>query len=268
MDNNNTHRGIDSIKNQYHDFILEYTAQKDKYDKRSSILSVFRFTSFVAALIIIYFAISKEIILFWIFGILLLMCFIVLMKIHAKLLLKRSYLQRLIDINGKEILSLQGDNSKFYDGSKFEINYHDYSLDLDIFGNQSIFQKVNRTNTTNGANILASWFNNLLLNNKAIIDRQKASQELSLLLKYRQGFAAQGMAVEEKNDEFSFLKEWKNQKNLFYKKGIFKILTIIFPIINFSAILLYSFDFIGGRYLVLSLIMTLLFVGFFQKKNS
>lgn len=266
MDNNNSHRDIDSIKNQYHDFILEYTAQKVKYDKRSFLLSVFRFVSFIVALIVLYFAISKEVALFWVLGILLLLGFIVLMKIHSKLLEKRSYLKCLIVINENEILSLQGDNSKFDNGEKFEIDYHDYSLDLDIFGDQSIYQKVNRTNTTNGASVLASWFNVLLLNNNEIENRQKASQELSPLVNYRQSFGAQGMAVEEKNDEFEFLKEWKSQNNLFYKRGVFKILTILFPVINISVILLYSFDFIGGRYLALSLIATLLFVGFFQKK--
>ena len=266
MDNNFLNRDIDKIRNQYHDFVLQHTKHKVKLDKQSLVLSIMRLLAFLIILISLYFAISKENTIFWIISISFIIVFIVLMKIHAKLSRKRSFVSNLILINKNELLSLDGDNSMFNDGKSFEIDYHDFSLDLDIFGKQSIYQKFNRTNSSHGSSILADWFNKPLLEKTKIEERQSASLELSKMLEYRQEFAANGMEVEENISDFEFLNEWQNQKNIFYNKPIYKTLITLIPIINISIILLYSFNYIDGKTLLLPLISTLIFVGFFQKK--
>ncbi len=266
MNNTKQNRDIDQIKAQYHDFIIKYSNQKAALDKRSFLISMARFISFILSLISFYFAIKGEQPTMWVLAIALLLLFVGLMQAHSKLFKKRSFLSNLILINEHELLSMDGDNSNFDDGEQFEIDYHDFSLDLDIFGKQSIYQMVNRTKTTNGAKMLAAWFNSPLLDKGSILKRQKASIELSELIDYRQTFAAKGMSVEEKADDFDFLNDWQNQSNMFFSKTIFKVLIILFPIINLTNIFLYSFDIIGGKVLALSLVSTLIFVGFYQKK--
>ena len=266
MNNTTKNRDIEEIKAQYHDFVLRYTQQKEKLDKRSFIISTARLFAFLSAGVIFYFAFKNELTILWILGFIFLVLFIILMQAHAKLFSKRSFLSNLILINEQELLSIKGDNSNFANGKEFEIDYHDFSLDLDIFGNQSIYQMVNRTKTSNGAKVLANWFNKPLSNKIDIVNRQQAAHELSPMLEYRQQFAAKGMMVEEKTADFDFLYDWPNQANIFYSKPIFKILLTLIPIINIINIFLYSFDFIGGKILALSLVSTLVFVGFYQKK--
>jgi len=266
MNNNSTYRDIDSIKSQYHDFVFKYSAQKEKLDKQSLLISIARFSAFIAALILIYFAMKTELSIFWFMGLGSLLIFVFLMQLHSRLFKKRSFLSNLISINEKELLSLDGDNSTFDGGLEFQIDYHDFSLDLDIFGNQSIYQMVNRSITTKGASTLAAWFNLPLHYSTEIMQRQQAVLELSEQLEFRQSFAAKGMMVEEKSKDLDFLIDWQNQSNLFFNKIIFKILISLIPIINIANIILYSFDFVGGKILGLSLVMTLVFVGFYQKK--
>lgn len=45
-------------------------------------------------------------------------------------------------------------------GSEFLHTSHPYNEDLDIFGNRSLFQLINRTATTNGRSVLAHKLNN------------------------------------------------------------------------------------------------------------
>ncbi len=266
MNKDKLHRDIDSIKRQYHDFVFTYSAQKEKLDKQSLLISIARFSAFIGASVIVYFAFKTESSLYWIIGLALLLLFVFLMQLHSKLLKKRTFLSKLISINEKELLSLDGDNSSFDNGAKFQIDYHDFSLDLDIFGEQSVYQMINRSVTSKGASVLAAWFNLPLLAKTEILNRQQATSELSSLLEYRQSFAAKGMMVEEKTKDFDFLIDWQNQTNLFFGKSIFKILILLIPIINIANIFLYSFDFIGGKILGLTLVLTLVFVGFYQKK--
>lgn len=54
---------------------------------------------------------------------------------------------------------MQYDFSDFDDGKEFVNPSHLYTLDLDVFGEHSLFQYINRTATPIGKQHLASWFN-------------------------------------------------------------------------------------------------------------
>jgi len=56
---------------------------------------------------------------------------------------------------------------------------HPFSLDLDIFGNRSLFQSINRTTTIDGKQILAQWFEEPELSTEVLKSRQQAIRELS-----------------------------------------------------------------------------------------
>ena len=81
---------------------------------------------------------------------------------------------------------MQYDFSDFDDGKEFVNPSHLYTLDLDVFGEHSLFQYINRTATPIGKLHLANWFNAHLENKEAIEHRQEAIHELSTDLEYRQ----------------------------------------------------------------------------------
>ena len=74
---------------------------------------------------------------------------------------------------------MQYDFSDFDDGKEFVNPSHLYTLDLDVFGEHSLFQYINRTATPIGKLHLANWFNAHLENKEAIEHRQEAIHELS-----------------------------------------------------------------------------------------
>ena len=257
---------MEEIKVEYRQLIEQYSQEKALVEKKILWVSVLRLCVFILIILSGWFAFKMEQNILWLVLIILIIAFLFLMKHHAALFNRKSFMSRLIQINQEEIAALDGDFSYFASGFEFEIPNHDFSLDLDVFGQKSIFQMINRTSTSYGIKKLANWFNEPLLEKKEILKRQSAAAELAGLLNYRQYFRANGLAVEEKTWELDFLNEWQNQENLFYPKSIFKFLLYFIPAINLAAILAYSFSFISVQLLVLSLILTLGFVGIYQKK--
>ena len=60
-----------------------------------------------------------------------------------------------LNVNRDELAALDGDYSRFDDGRQYADPRHPYSFDLDIFGAESLFQRINRTSTTGGSDMLA-----------------------------------------------------------------------------------------------------------------
>ena len=65
--------------------------------------------------------------------------------------------QRLIAAYQREISYFHGDYSCFDEGKDYIDASHPFSFDLDLFGKDSLFQRVCRTVTVGGRNLLAQW---------------------------------------------------------------------------------------------------------------
>jgi hypothetical protein len=95
-----------------------------------------------------------------------------------------------------ELHYLSGDYSIFKDGEKYVDAHHDFTFDLDIFGPDSLFQRINRTVTSGGSDRLASLLGSDLGNvddAKDIVEkRRKAVTELSDMEPWRAKFRAAG----------------------------------------------------------------------------
>ena len=78
------------------------------------------------------------------------------MRIHSKLQFKKQVTQALFAINKDEITYLEREKIPFENGIEFNDFQHPYAYDLDIFGEHSLFQNVNRTATFIGKKILAT----------------------------------------------------------------------------------------------------------------
>ena len=105
--------------------------------------------------------------------------FLLLVKYHNRLFYKKEYLATKIDVNRQELAALDNDFSSFCGGVEFVDSSHLYTFDLDVFGDRSLFQSVNRTVTEPGVKRLAAWFSSHLLDREEIRMRQEAVAELS-----------------------------------------------------------------------------------------
>ena len=76
--------------------------------------------------------------------------FILLVKLHNRLFHQKNYLEKKIEINRQELQALTYDTSAFDNGEEFINPSHLYTYDLDVFGEHSLFQYINRTATQPG----------------------------------------------------------------------------------------------------------------------
>ena len=65
------------------------------------------------------------------------------------------WLQSLSEVCRRELSYLHGDYSSFDDGERYIDASHPFTLDMDVFGEQSLFQRINRTVTSGGSDRLA-----------------------------------------------------------------------------------------------------------------
>lgn len=96
-----------------------------------------------------------------------------------------------------EMAYLKGDYHAFDDGSQYIDAKHSYSYDLDLFGDHSLFQRVNRTVTTGGSDTLAHILQGALLSKNRSKTRQtihahaEACKELATKDDFLMAFKAQ-----------------------------------------------------------------------------
>lgn len=93
----------------------------------------------------------------------------------------------------KEVAYLNSDFSGFPSGEQYVNPHHEFTLDLDIFGPQSLFNRINRTVTTGGSDFLAKELAETRVRSIDEIEkRREAIRELSEKESLRTAFIAQG----------------------------------------------------------------------------
>ncbi|MDC1105761.1 hypothetical protein OAT16_03590 [Prolixibacteraceae bacterium] len=122
--------------------------------------------------------------------------FIALHLYDTKFQAYREDLHSLIEILKAEIATLDGDLSNYENGKRF-INFkHEYSHDLEIFGENSLFHFINRTVTKEGAEYLAQLLENTSRTKGEILELQEANRELAPLIDWRHQIQIQGWKKE------------------------------------------------------------------------
>ena len=169
--------------------------------------------------------------------------------------------QKLVEINRKEIQVLNGDWSAFPDGSSYKNGQHSFSSDMDLFGQQSIFQLINRTVSKKGEKLLV----NNLLNGVTDVDVvNEAIIEFSTKMEWCQQFLAAGMVQYAESEEKTLtkLKEIEAANIRVAKWGQW-----LLPLLFLSAAVLYSLNVIPGAAFGIFVVLELSFIGMNFKKT-
>lgn len=104
---------------------------------------------------------------------------------------RADHLKALLHAYMGEMAYLDGNFSAFYDGERYQNPHHEFSFDLDIFGPQSLFHRINRSITRGGSDRLAECCS--LSNNTTIADianEREAINEMAELSDLRMEFMA------------------------------------------------------------------------------
>lgn len=166
------------------DNLRQATDRQKRILRRSSIL---RIVVFLTAALLAYLALQGFL---WMgYGSLgLAVLFAYLVARHQDLKYELRRLKELIGLNETELRVLDGDFSDLPEGSSYLEHDHAFAEDLDLFGQGSFFQYMNRTGLTTGSAKLAKWLGSN--ETEQIPDKQAATRELAPLIDWRQEFTA------------------------------------------------------------------------------
>jgi DNA mismatch repair ATPase MutS len=164
--------------------------------------------------------------------------FVILSLTDSRLKKNIKRIQILILINEKEVKALAGDYTSFDPGNEFIDQSHDYTHDLDIFGEGSLFQFINRTSTIFGKLRLAEYFSNAFGQSDKEIQRQQAVKELSEMVELRQKL--QLIFHDEKSNESdkTEMTTWLGSESPVKNLKLVKILAYGLPAITITLLLL------------------------------
>lgn len=136
-------------------------------------------------------------------------------------------LKTLIRCCQTEIEYLNGDWSALPTGEQFAESTHAYALDLDLFGEHSLFQSLNRTATPCGCDLLTHWLLHPELDAQRIVARQQAAAELAQSPAWMLNYRATGLmhSIQPKDDQIA--RDWLNETRFFKNRYANKVLYII-----------------------------------------
>ncbi|OCB78836.1 MutS-related protein [Flavobacterium crassostreae] len=193
--------------NRYQSNQNKYSQKLALIHKKYTTISFLRLVSIFLFLAFGYVYLQQNSLLYGVLAVVFFAVFIVLMRLHAALLHKKILTETLIEINQNEREYLEKNRLSFANGASFNDFQHPYAYDLDIFGEHSLFQNLNRTATYIGKKTLANQLLSLLPNQQ-IIENQEAIKELSQKLDWRQEFLAYAKMSKDTQLSYQGLLTW------------------------------------------------------------
>lgn len=199
-----------------------YKDNIEKNSKESNVLSskvnIIGWSRLVVALLCVvvdYFLYKQnQIMLIIVLTIVIIGVFLVLVFYHNNIFEYKKRIDLLININEKGIKRLSGEFKNFKDnGIEYLDDEHSFINDLDVFGNNSIFQYINSTVTKGGREELTKLLKreNVLASNE-IKERQEAIRELGEKAVWRQKIIVEGNLKKSKDMNLNSLLKWSEGK--------------------------------------------------------
>ena len=153
--------------------------------------------------------------------------FVALMVYHNRLSARKDFATELMRLNEAERRALDYDFSAFDGGGAYADAAHPFALDLDVFGEQSLFRSLNRTVTSAGQSLLAQWFMRPLTERAAVLRRREAIRELADRPDFRQPFYATGIA--SKGQRAGASDDWMKAMPRFADRAVWRVLKVLVP---------------------------------------
>lgn len=276
----------------YKNNIEKYKKKKIAIKQKRNFAALIRLVLFIAIIIIPFVLLERHIGLLIISEIIFVIPFAVTVKWSIRLKYHMKFITELIDINEKEISSILNGSYDGVSGKEFINTNHCFSYDLDIFGENSIFQYINRTCTKIGKAQLANLLQTPLLSKEEIIKNQDAIKELSRKTNWRQNFQALGNLTSEERRETNIsdwfelgntlsekqkipfkteednrqIKKWLVDLPYFLNKKILYILLFVFPIITSGLLILFIISDLPFKYFFLAFLGQLALTGMYLRK--
>jgi len=218
----------------YQNKLEEYTGRFQSLRSKLRWYGWYRFITFLFIFIPFFFVGFT-----WVSGcvaIFFLVLFFFLIKKNIQLDKERRRTAILLKLAEEETLALQHSFLHFPNGKEYLDPEHFFSYDLDLFGEGSLFQFLNRTSTVGGKDLFANWLQEPLKSKLEIEKRQEALAELANLRDWRLDFLAEGKLFEESKAMNEEIRSWSGLELAFKRSNIARYLIWIIPVLTFIAV--------------------------------
>ncbi len=252
----------------YSDRISYYAVLLDKISQKNRFISVARLILFMMAAVSIYFVAVYATVNYVLSVILVsVISFVLLVRYHSKIIRETRLLEAYLALNKNEAKAMKGDYSSFPNGREFQEPEHPFAFDIDLFGDGSLFQFLNRTITRIGRERLAEKLMVLRPTKTFIKNLQTFIGFLEKQFEWRQQFQAIGMAHSETDQDKERILEWVQLPPLFNAR-IFKVLVLIVPVLTVFFTVMLAIQSITFQNYLLYLVIPWGIAGAFTKKTN
>lgn len=230
------------IYNKYQDRIQRTKEEILRLNKAINQNSFARLFVIVGGGALLFYLIQKENLLLLSLAVLIIIfLFAFLVRRQSKLEKVHADAEAFLRVNENEITLRDTRRTIYNDGAEFEDGGHQYTSDLDIFGQFSLFSLVNRCATALGITKLASWFQYAATKAK-IEERQKAIAEIAEDLDWSQKFQSKLLFnIGQKIEVKSFLLRYFEGSSLTFGGAFMRLYVPIAPFVLLVGVLLSLF---------------------------
>ncbi len=258
----------------YERILQHFDAELRKHKRNARTLSVLRIVVFLFAAVLIGAGVREEAIfdndgsIYFYTGTLGFVIFLALVRRFAKVEVSRYRADARARVARREIAALDGEFASLEPGSPVRDEHH-WADDLDLFGADSLYQRLNRAGTPVGQAAMRKHMLTAPVNPNEMSQWHLAVKSIGEAHEARLNAMAASQALDDSGAGFSELREFaeNNAKN---KVGgtVAGVLTKIAPVYALAITLLYVFDQISGNTLTLLFIVPLGVTGLFFKQTS
>jgi hypothetical protein len=192
----------------------EFAGQEQHADKKSGTLVLFRLLTMVTAVVFAWIAIRSGDPKWWIAAALFVVGFLICVRLHSANRRKKELLRMLATLNRSERDYLESHALFAANGDEFRTEDHFYAHDLDIFGDGSLFQHLNRTGTIIGKRRLARSLSQAE-DVPTILGRQECISEMQGDIEFRQQFHAKALLAADSGEAYRLLESWTDGTAVF-----------------------------------------------------
>ncbi len=150
---------------------------------------------------------------------------------------QRALLHEKRKLNEEELACLRHEFSRQADGHEFADKTHAWSHDLDLFGQGSLFQYLNRTSLLMGKSLLAQWLCTAPDHPEIVRKRQAQVAEMRDRTDFRQDFTARGRLMKETPGALPGILQWLSSSSYIAKHRWLRLLAVLMSILSLSTLL-------------------------------
>lgn len=200
----------------YQEQIIHYNRKLTQTKRQRNLITLAKLVTFLGIILQVYWLITASTISY-LYPIGSIVLFILLAQQDFRIVKRQKLTEELIQVNLMEKSYLEGNLTSFPTGSSYLDPTHPYAGDLDLFGEESLFQHLNRTISADGTHLLASWLLQLSKDPKTIRKRQQAVSELTVHPEWCHRFRALGKLHPIRIVDPHLVKKWQSELSFFAK---------------------------------------------------